>query len=291
MPTISIRLPGEFTDPTMPVLTRDPLLDGDNGGVLCCYDLASTFCWAKQAAPVTGETVKDLTIHANNATWNVDASSVQPQWKASVYGVRFDGCSRGNIDSGTGLRVPPAVMATIWNSGSVRYAMLVAYLDLPTSADYYQAAGIRSFTDVDEAYTTAGKSWFILAQSYPGARRMTCRRVYGVNLINNIDVDVTSHVGRPTQVAAWWNGTQLQLRMRSAAGTTLGTAVAAAQPFAVDFSMEHFDCGMVGAFPCTAADRNWGLCRLFIEDIQTSGRNPTTVLDADWTRFATSRGL
>jgi len=291
MATLSIRLPGEFTDPSMPILTRDPLLDGDNGGVQCLYDLASLYSWPSQGAPTTGQVVYDLTTKNRNATWNVDPSSIAPQWKAAVKGMRFDGCTRGAIDSGTGIRIPPAVMAAIWNGGSVRQAMLVAYLELPTNADYYQNAGIRAFSDVDEAYTTAGKSWMILGQTYPAVRRLASRRVYGVNLINAIEADVTGHVGLLCQVASWWNGTQLHLRLKSTAGTTTATPVAAAQPATVDFSGEHYDFGMVGAFPCTATDRNWGVCRVFIEDTQTSNRIITTVLDEDWTRFAASRGI
>lgn len=80
-----LRIPGSsFTDDTLPVLSRDSIIQG---GTKFVYDFANSYSWATQAAPVNGDVVKSLLPNAADATVYIGAGATM---QFTGGGLKFD---------------------------------------------------------------------------------------------------------------------------------------------------------------------------------------------------------
>lgn len=96
---------------------------------------------------------------------------------------------------------------------------------------------------------------------------------------------MTSHYGKVAQVSFWRNASGQVLQVTTSAGTAQGTAAVGVNNTG-DFSLKQPRWGRTASFstvnPAVAANKS-KLYRGFIEDLSVSGRDPATVLAADWT--------
>lgn len=285
-----INLPDTLTDTSLPTLQRDQLLDGAGGGVRFLFDLAFPFSWPTQAAPADGDTIVDV-VELANGVFVKDASET-----IAYNGRGFDFStmtSTSNTVENDHVRMPTSVWADI---NTTQYFLLCAYLRLPSNADWNTSATLLPFfaSGVSGGYTAEVDpiTLAFMAGNIITARRQTS---VGAGTILSTAALGVGYQGAFAQVAFWRNATGCALRVQSAAGAVTVTAAAGANNTA-DFSAVQGKFGIVppftqfGTSPEHRTGRNFRLYRGFVENLATSGRDPATVLAADWARVV-ARGV
>lgn len=217
-------------------------------------------------------------------------------------GIDFDGLTKKDC----AVVGPSNALASIWAAAN-QYFMVVSYVKLPTQANWMASSGILPFfatgLGVEDYTDTADILTIGLTNASGGtisARRQT--------VIGTIDTAATitpvaASYGQVAQVAFWRNATEQRMQLRTAAGgIQLSSSIAVGSNNSSNFSAMSPRWGMyVGGFQgALDADvsanaqiypaRNSRLYRGWVEDLSASGRNPQTVLDADWSRTV-ARGV
>jgi hypothetical protein len=272
----------------LPLLKRDPLLRDDyNGGVRFAFDLAFGYCF-NPVSPVPADAViNDISERANGAIRLASGGS-----KPIVAG--------GGIDFSTAdtrqtfLEIPASAIKTIWDNG--QKFLVCFYMKLPADADWGTGTGdlaYLTFTNAGNGFQGGMEFVTIATALNTGVKQLWFRRGLAVN---SVDTSVfspvpASAVGGFAQIAFVRDvaGNQYA-RIRTSAGTFKSTIKAGTADATVDFSTLPGKLGMPLAnwhLPLNAAElnaRKFRIYRGFIEALQLSGRNPDTVLDADWDR-------
>lgn len=278
------------TDTSLPILRRDTLLEGDNGGVLWLFDLKSLYSFPTQGVPANGAAVINLDETGNNGT--VVRQSGDPL-AYSGNGLDFTGVTKvGNYVNG-----PANPLASIW-AATNQYWIMCAYLKLPTQANWNTDGALHNMfqtAPIGTSYTTQPELAMIAQQS---PANLSFRRQTAAGTVTSIALTVpTADMGQLAQVAFWRDASGIFGRVKSAANSTLTSGAVGAnntQNFAANtpkIGPSALNQG-VGAV-MNAAQQNaakWRVYRAFIENLEISGRSATSVLDADWTRTV-ARGV
>jgi hypothetical protein len=290
------------TDPTLATYPRDPLIYGDNGGVRFVADLGFGLSYPgglaasrpAPAAPVNGAVVYDVAKRAN-------ARAVVATGQTVGYaGGGFDFSALTN--EGSYLEVPAAVAADIATAvgGKKQRFLVCLYVRLPTLAQWSNEGVPAPFlchTLAQDGY--AAEADLVMVGQLGTGRIRSRRQTAGAgSATEEIIVDVpAAAAGTVAQVAYWRDDAGQALRVRTVAGTVIGTAALGADNTG-DFSAKK---GVVGVGPSHwayfngfigthATAKNWRLFRCWYENLARSLRDPVEVLDADYERVI-ARGV
>lgn len=280
-----LKLTGTFTDNTLPAYRRDAVLSGDNGGVKFLFDLAYPYSYAG-GTPANGSPIVNINDSGSNG------SIVLTSGQNLVFA--GNGLDFTNITAANNyLSVPASVAADIWGGGAgLQYFMQVMYLKLPTNANWNVDTSIVPFSQfATTAYNIPDADLVLFNQQASGKAIGARRQTNGATIDTLSVVPMTADYGSYAQVAFWRNAAGQGLRLKTANGTVLSTA-AVGSANVTNFSAKTGKIGLAGTFApgVQAPSRQWKLYRGWIENLVTSGRDPATVLDADWTRTV-ARGV
>jgi len=286
--TFAIKLTGTCTDTTLPTLERDGLLSGSNDGVRFLWDAAFPYSYAG-GPPAADALIRDISEHGDGKFARATADVV------GFAGGGFD-FSTMTATSGPTLQAVESP-SNVWAGIQAEQEfMVVSYVKLPVLADWNVETSILPIFaggNTGTGYSTEPDPVTILLK--PG--NVSARRQYAIGSQAEISVAPGLHYGLVTQVAFWREGggaNQVGLRLKSAAGSTLSLGTAATLN-AADFSAVKARWGSVPPFTTYnlathRTARNRRHYRGWVEDLSISGRNPETVLDADWLRVV-ARGV
>lgn len=279
----SVRIiPGAITNTSIPIKKRDPLLDGDNNGVRFMFDLANTYCYVP-GTPVQGKAVVDIAEISAAGQVNLTGGTLA----AAGGGIDFTSSSARACVS-----TPAAVLGDLYADQEY---ILCGYWKLPIIGNFPGVGGGQNTTMFtaeagnSDLYTTSAEL-VMAAWDMGTVGRLKFSRPIAVSAtgLEQINLDMTAHAGLLTQIAMWrtsaagWN-----CRLKSSAGTALGTANMTNVKSTGDFSAKALHFGMSGSFGVqvtNSARTGLRLFRGFIENTKRSSRAPVTVLDDDYAR-------
>lgn len=269
----------------LPLLKRDPMLRDDvNGGVRFAFDLA--FGWSYAAGdPIDGKIVRDTSEHADGKF--VMAGGQLPVFSGG--GVDLSPVTSRNVY----LEIPASVSKSIWDNGQKFLGCF--YFKMPSIADWSAGADKHLITFATTSNTWQGSADLINISmvTLGGTKQLYFNRQTALNardtLVFSSNPIIEAHLGQLCQVAVWRSATQMGLRLKSVGGGFNLTTGAVGADSTLDFSTQTGKLGIGpswGAPLVTAelAASNFKIYRGFIEALTISGRDPITVLDADWTR-------
>jgi hypothetical protein len=252
--------------------------------VLVCFDAAKLSSWSGNA-PAHGATVTDLTQHARNGTWQNS-----PAQTLATAGGGWD--FAGAADIGSYIDAPAGVANTIWNGGTNKRWLIVAWVKVPSSAEFGTTNGklcpIVSFADATPV--SAGNEEIGALYWY---REATGNRIYYARktaptgwVFGYLNPD-SNHYGKIAQLAIWWDGTSLKARLKTIDGFTLSDTTASAGSNTENFSAQTFKVGPIKSWttsvPLTGDMKDWRLYRTFVVDLTGAGiTDPTAKLDQEY---------
>lgn len=285
MPQIMVlRAPISTGDTSKPLLSslRDPLLVEDSGGVRFDMDLES-LSYASASDPVTDTVIGDISGNGNGiirGAQNIDRVG--------------NGFAFNNISAaGNYIEIPASVAADLWASQNF---LIGLYVRLPASADWIAPvsgdAPFLSWTESANSYTTA-ELIRIAMTNYASTKRINFSRQTASGAVTDVaSVPDAGDYGSVVQLRYWRNSSGIGYGLRSANGVVQATA-ARGTDNSFNFSAltgklgvgkEGWPAVFSGGSGVTSKFR---IYRCFIENLQTSGRDPQAVLDEDYSRVMT----
>jgi hypothetical protein len=272
--TLILQLGGSFTDPTLPSLQRDEVIVN---GTAFCIDLARSYCW-DGSDPEDADPVPDLTLEGRDAVVQIDGGT--PTYAGG--GFDWEGATDANAAF---IKVPTSVYAALW--GGAQKILTCLYMKVPTFANWEASGVSKTFYDSSgNSNFTAAPALHAFAMSNFGIQAF--RKVTATyNGLGVAHANLSNFYGTVTQLAIWWDGDLVSFRIKNALDSRTAS-ISTSTANATDYSATY---GTVG-IPESASLRPAGnrqrfrTYRMFIEDLETSDRDPVTVLDADWTRTA-----
>lgn len=275
------------TDTTLPFAERDQLLYGVVDGSVRLFDLAKSYSFPAQAAPVDGSLIRDLA--RNGSTSIVDIPSGETL-AFSGGGIDFT----GNDAVPTGVIVPGGIADIVPAQEFLgcMYVKLPLAADWPTAASVFQV--IAGGSVADQGAPSAGKHLFtinmVTQDTSPTRPRIWLRRQTSVG--QNFDALYFSNteipLGELCQIAVWRKAGVFYGRIKGASVSVVKSVSAAANNTA-DLTGHSVIMGRT-SISAAAHPSKHKLYRGFIENLASSGRDPVTVLDADWARTV-ARGV
>lgn len=267
---------------------RDAALVGDNGGVKFLFDLPSTAGWPGQDAPVAADVIPNVATTTGLMIIGDGAFDIAAGQAISFAGGGFD-FSALTADPAV-VKAPSGALQSIWDAAN-DYFMVVGYFQLPTSGDWNTSVTLAPMfccTDGANGYATPEADLLTIAQASGGILSFRRSTASGVATATTIAV-AAGAFGNLAQISFYRDSSGAHGRLRTATTDQI-TTVDAGGNNSGDFSLKRARWGVPGSFnalPGVAAHLNAANHRLYrgwIEDLSISGRDPTTVLDADWAR-------
>lgn len=252
----------------LPKVRRDVALlstDIDNG-MKFAFDLGWNWSWPTLAAPVNGAVVHDM---AEVGDGSVDYTTTGVTYAGGGWdftGIGGDYCA---------LKAP-ACLGSIWSGP--QYFMVAAWVKLPSSANWNSTGTIKSLFAASVSQYNLGTDLLTLAEVATGKTINARRQTNGATTADLTVAPDANQFGQVCQLAYWRNAAGTGLRLKSALGQKLATGAVGADNVG-NFSALQPQWGAPVAFSPNDKGR---LYRGWIEDLQVSGRNPLTVLDADF---------
>lgn len=282
---LKITLNQSCTDTSLPTLQRDQLLFGANGGVLSLFDIANSYCYDQSTSPTNAKVIKNINESGNNG------SLVIPSGQSLTIGgngVVFDAVTASNVY----VEGNAAAANDLWGGGTgSQYFLYCLYLKLPALTDWNTAGtleAIMQFAASSGSYQTVADLLLIAQGS--GGSVLSFRRQKAANSTDNFNITPASaDYGTVVQLAFWRNASGQTARLKSANGT-ISSTLAVGSANTQDFSACTQKVGHVGTLTGSANAVKWRYYRSFLENLNTSGRDPATVADADYTRTV-ARGV
>lgn len=290
--TVSIRSDRYSTDASAPVRKRDNILYDGNGGDLFLGEFALEYCYDGDSAASDGDTL-------TSANESLDTGEVVLTGANEI--AFADGCfdfSSVNTDAGGYLELPASIASDIWGGGSgAQYFMSLFYVHLPSQADwnnFTSFAPFLAFSDAIKGYQ-AGADLVTIGQHRTDEKLWAFRQTSIGNADTLILQPKVADYGGFAQILFYRNSGGEGLRLKTANGTEIVTGAAGANN-SENFSGLTAKFGIGPAFwrPSTQADHltanNFKLARPYFENLDTSGRDPIALADADYDRVI-ARGL
>ena len=275
---LKITLNQACTDTSLATLQRDQLLFGANGGVLSLFDIANSYCYDQTTAVANAKAVNNINESGNNGSLVINSGQTLT---VAGNGFNFAALTSGS----TYVKGTAAAAASIWGTGSSdQYFLYCMYIKLPLLSDWNSSGSLHAmmqFAADTGSYQTVA-DLLLIAESSGGI--ISFRRQKAAASTDNLTITpVSGDYGTVVQLAFWRNASGQTARLKSANGTIAATA-AVSTAKTQDFSACTQKVGHVGTFAGSANAVKWRFYRSFIENLVTSGRDPATVLDADYTR-------
>jgi len=278
---------------------RDPLIYGaTNEGIRFIADLGFGYCYPGGAlsgrpaasAPANAAVVYDASDTANGIVRVAAGDSVAYAGGGFNFGTVT---KQGNY-----LEIPESVAADIYTvyGGNSQQFMVCAYIKMPSSANWNTNASLATMLQFAGAGTATYQNTsdlVLLAQGTGGTLQARRQTAAGTITATSITMGAGDY-GLITQVAFWRNASGVGLRIKNSNGTQVVTGVAGSNN-TQDFSAKTGQVGVSGGFWAVdgnqtligsgqTAAKNFRLYRVFVENLARSGRDPVTVLDADYER-------
>lgn len=272
---------GISTAPNLSALRRDPLLSGDNGGVLYISDFA--FPWSySPGAPTSGKIIRDLSEQRDGTYLLTGGQTVTHAGGGLDY-------SAATVKNNVEL-IPASALAAVF---AQQYFLFSAYFKLPAKADWKTEGGMCALVQSSPSDNgfQATPDLLTIGMAAPNILRFYRQRDATNQDANFLTVD-DSQFGTVCQVAYWRNAAGKGARIRNAGTTVLQTGAAGTNN-TQDFSGQTLKIGMPPGFwgsPLAGSDlnaRKYRHYRTFLENLAVSGRDPVAVLDADLARVLT----
>lgn len=271
-----IKVPGTASNPNLPYYKDIVAVNG----VEFLFDLASLLSWPSLGTPANGDAVKDIAGGPDGAV------AISAGQSIAYAGGGFD--FSANTADGQLVTAPAGSLQSIHDAAN-DYFMVAFYAKFPVAGDWNVETTMSPFfccTTGSAGYT--GESDLVTIAQGSGGNLTSRRQTNGGSASSNINVSAAAHYGLLTQVAYWRNAAGATLHLKSSAGVTVGTDVVGADNTG-DFSTKVPRWGITESFntpslPGHLNAWNWRLFRGWIEDLTVSGRDPATVLDADYAR-------
>lgn len=274
MNCLSIKVPGVITDPGAPKIARDELIVDDNDGVAFLFDAGISYSWPG-GNPIHGSQIKDLSSYSRHATMSVSAGS-----GVTHSGNGFDFSATGVLGC---VKAPSSVAAAL--RGGSEFWLIAFYMKLPTSGDWVSGGAFRPWFQCAETNYTAGPE--ICAIGAASANQwISFRRATGPATVTEYAVltPASADKGAVVQLAAWRTASGMGARLRSPNGIVSATAAPGVEN-SQDFSGITPKWGTSGTlWQDTVTAKKVRMYRGWMEDLEASGRDPITVLDADYAR-------
>lgn len=275
--TLRYRTLRAVTDLSIPVLKRDNLLTTDiNGGVRFLMDLYNAYCYNADTAPSNGKTFKDMANVSADGTINVTGGSLSHAGNGIDFtAVTSRGC----------LSMPASVSANLWDDQEF---VICAYYKLPAvPAVVGGSASTTLITSQAANGDHYGASPELVMSNFNTATlgRIAVNRITALNTTETRQLDFTTHAGLVTQLGVYRTASGWGARLKSSAGTTLGTGTSPNAKNTLDFSAKGIHFGPSGAFGIKdpyAAKTDLRLFRAWVENLHISLRDPIAVLDQDY---------
>lgn len=279
-----LRVDGQFTDPTLDVLTRDPLLVGASGGVRFLFDLG--FQWSYPGGePANGQAVRDVSEHGDASV--VKAASQTIGFNGNGFDFSTMSQSTATTDEENHILAPDDVWASIDED---QYFLWCGYFKLPSSGDWNSDSTIYPmFCSSAAGYQSAADPLTVVQNTTTGTRYLQFRRQTAVGTVQSMSVDAAAHHGQVVQAACWRNAAGRGALLRSEAGGLTQVTAVVGDLNTADISACRPRFGSVAAFTdyskaAHRTARNYRMYRAFIEDLAMSERSPSAVLEEDWQR-------
>jgi hypothetical protein len=241
-------------------------LEGDGGGTLILADLATPYSWPSLAAPVNGAAVLDLA--------EVGDGSVVLTGTGVTYaggGWDFNGLTGGDCF----VQSPAGCLSSIW--AGAQYFMVTTWAKLPAEADWPTALPIQTLFQTAVTDNTAGPD--MLTLNLAAGNRVEARRQTALGTVVNTFVFADAAIwGQVCQIAFWRNAAGVGLRVRSAIGQKQAVGAVGVNNVA-NFGLTRAQAGSPPAFGSFIKGRFY---RFGVENLETSGRDPGTVLNTDF---------
>ena len=253
------------------------------------FDAAYSYSYPTLGPPADEAVIRDIAEISANGRFELGSGKT-----IGYAGGGFDFSSYTNTGGyrSSYVEAPAAPSAHIWSAGAANHQvfLICLYLRLPLLADWNTGAGILPFVQFANGASGYPAESDLLTMgmnsvNVPGS--LTARRqLNGLSSINALTLfPALADYGSVVQLAFWRNDAGQGFRLKSAAGKLL-TSAAKGDNNTGDFSAKLMKVGILPSFwsVAPAASVKWRLYRGFIENLRTSGRDPETVLDADWAR-------
>lgn len=275
---LKITLNHACTDTALATLQRDQLLFGANNGVLELFDIANSYCYDQTTAIATGKAVNNINESGNNGSVIIASGQAL---SLSGNGVVYDALTA----SGSYINGNAAGPSNIWNGGAGdQYFMFCMYCKLPTAANWNTGSAVAMMQFAANTGNYQNTPDLLLISQDATSNRLSFRRQKAASTIDSLYVIPTvSDYGSFVQLAFWRNASGQFARLKSANGTVISSSAVSTNN-TQDFSATTQKVGYSGTLVGSANSVKWRYYRSFLENLTTSGRDPTTVLDADYTR-------
>jgi hypothetical protein len=275
-----------------PQFDRDPLLYGANGGVLFACDMGFPFC-RPLGNPTDGQAVKDISgrpwtsLIAGHADGSMSVATTAATFDSDTNGIDFTGAAQGNT-----INIP-AEVAAAYAAGN-QYFMACLYVTLPSEANWNStttAYPFLSWGTASNGYVSGPEVVHMFQRTNAGTKQIVGFRQTALNTVQSIPINtVSGDYGVLNQICYWRDAAGYNMRIKNA-GRSLVTSVAGAGSLnavsGLAAAVGKIGIGNVLWGSGTPGNtKNWQAHRFFFEDLEISGRDPATVLDADWTRNA-----
>jgi hypothetical protein len=267
-------------------LRRDALLSGDSGGVRFLFDLAFPFSYAG-GAPANGAAINDV---AENSNGSFQLAATQA---VGFNGNGFDFSTLTTTTNTTYDENNVIAPASVWaDIDAVQRFLWCMYVRIPSESDFNSSVTlypIFASSSHADGYSSVADPLTVAQRYSASTKQVSFRRQTAVGAQSELTCAAAGHYGQVAQLAFWRNAAGVGGRIKSAGGTTTATNVSGSDNSA-DFSACQPRFGTVQPFTAYASEalhrtaRNFRMYRGFIENLDTSGRNPVTVLDADYER-------
>lgn len=290
----------QTNDPALKEAVRDKLLEDSNGGVVQLFNFG--FPWSYPAGdlprpaptdPVNGDLIRDVTESGNDA--NVLAST-----SPSLFNYAGGGAfTSTEIQSGTTHNY--ALVNTTGNlSGFTQTTqyLIVAYMKLASTENFRpNGESISAYISAcnSNSVNYSNGTELVLFGTTPlngsGVGALTARFQNALGSVDRVDIELPTGVGLYdddiVQVALWYDGSNAYMRVKSELFEQTESVPHTGNTLDVSGNSVKFDTSS-GQFGGTSVPHK--LYRCALENLTVSGRNPITVLDADFARTI-SRGV
>lgn len=270
-----IKTSGVSSRPNLPVLRRDPILDGDNNGIRFLFDAAFKYSYAG-GNPTANTPIRDVSEHENSRFVLANGQTVTYQ------GGGFDFSAL--TVPGSYVEIPAAVGADL----RAEQQMLVAlYVKLPARSDWLTAENSsRPILTWRTSLTTDPEIVSIQTSRAASRDYIQARRRNSSGGLDTINLPMdTAWYGSVVQVGYYRKGTNQSLVVTGAGAPMFQVSIASGPNAVEDWSAVTGKFGVGpygGAIGVGGNPHRMRIYRALIENLQRSGRDPLTVLADDY---------
>lgn len=274
-------------DTSLTTLNRDAYINGSVDGVNFLFDTTFPFSYPggnyigrpAAGAPANGALIADI-AEKGNGSFVKDAATM------TYAGGGFDFSALNNNNS----CYVAATNSTLSNIFASQYYMIFMYIKLPTLANWNTSGSISPFFTTTLSYYVVDVDLGVFCFTNSPALQVRRQTAVGaqtpITIDNSSTLPLSTHYGLMAQVAFWRTASETGIRVKSSGGTSLVTA-ASGSANSANFSSNIPRFGPATNPFGSTMTRQYRIYRGGIENLAISGRNPVTVLDADWTRVQT----